>query len=153
VSGESRCAECGATLEPARACRDYFNDLLALEWQVPGGPGTKAHFLAVASYNLQHPSDFTPAMLSGLRTTLSDVLAGRASIEEALDRARKTTDGSTRVRRRPGDVGRPQEDWPTRWPMTVRDVCSVPVSSYLEQVQAWATSVDATLPLEQPGGR
>jgi hypothetical protein len=29
--------------------------------------------------------------------------------------------------------------------MTVRDVCDVPVSRYLQQVQAWAISVDAAI--------
>ena len=148
----SRCGECGAPLDAGRACRDYFNDLLGLEWQVPGGPGGRAHFLAVASYNLQHPSQFTAVMLSGLRQTLSDVLSGRATIADALARARTVTDGATRVERRPGDADHPLE-WPRRWPMTVRDVCDVPASRYLDQVHAWATAVDASLTDKSGGPR
>jgi hypothetical protein len=139
------CGDCGAQLDPGRICRDYFNDLLALEGQVPGGPGNTAHFLAVASYNLQHPSDFTPEVLAGLRETFSDVLGGRATVADALARARKATDGSTRVLRRPGDPATRPNGWPSRWGMTVRDVCDVPVSRYLQQVQAWAISVDAAI--------
>ena len=139
------CGECGAQLDPGRTCRDYFNDMLALESQVPGGPGNKAHFLAVASYNLQHPADFTPDVLAGLRKTFGDVLGGRATAADALARARKATDGSTRVLRRPGDPPTRPDGWPTRWAMTVRDVCDAPVSRYLQQVQAWATSVDAAI--------
>jgi hypothetical protein len=145
------CSECGAPLD-GRNCRDYFNDLLALEWQVPGGPGERAHFLAVASYNLQHPSQFSPATLAGLRETLSDVLANRATIADILMRARAAADGETRVRRRPGDPDHGLPNWPTRWPLTVRDVCGVPVSRYLEQVQAWANAVDASLS-DNPGAR
>jgi hypothetical protein len=141
----STCPECGAALDTGRTCRDYFNDLLALEWQIEGGPGARAHFLAVASYNLQHPSQFTGEMLAGLRQTLADVLAGRATIADARSRARAATDGPTRVRRRSGDADHPPEHWPTQWPMTIRDVCAVPASRYLEQVQAWAASVDASL--------
>jgi ribosomal protein S18 acetylase RimI-like enzyme len=145
---ERSCGECGAPLDGDRSCRDYFNDLLGLEWQVPGGPGGKAHFLAVASYNLQHPSAFAADLLAGLRKTLADVLAGRATVADALARARAVTDGSTRVRRRPDDPGDTPPGWPTSWPMTVRDVCDVPVPRYLEQVQAWATAVDSSLPVE-----
>src|SRR4051812_19187912 len=100
----TECTECGASLEEGRSCRDYFNDMLALEWQVPGGPGERAHFLAVASYNLQHPSQFTGDILAGLRQTLTDVLSARATIADALARARSATEGSTRVRRRDGDA-------------------------------------------------
>src|SRR6185312_10427465 len=102
---------------------------------------------------LQHPSGFAPAMLTDLRATLADVLAGRSTVEDALARARQATDGSTRVRRRPGDPAASFDGWPTEWPMTVRDVCDAPVSRYLEQVQAWAASVDASLPLGIIGGR
>jgi hypothetical protein len=147
---ESRCEECGAPVEAGRSCRDYFNDLLALEWRVPGGPGSRAHFLAVASYNLQHPSSFEPEKLSGLRMTFGDVLAGRATITDALARARTDADGATRVKLRARDAAATPSDWPTRWPMTIRDVCDAPVSSYLEKVEAWAASVNASLPPVDP---
>ena len=140
--GES-CGECGAPLDPGRSCRDYFNDLLALEWRVPGGPGDRAHFLAVASYNLQHPLQFTPDMVTGLRETFGDVLSGRATVADALARARAETDGPTRVLRNAADPAIRIAGWPTHWPMTVRDVCDAPVSSYLERLQAWATSVNS----------
>jgi ribosomal protein S18 acetylase RimI-like enzyme len=143
---EARCPECGAALESGRTCRDYFDELLTLEWQIPGGPGEKSHFLAVASYNLQHPSLFTPAMLVLLRQTLADVIAGRATIEVARARARTTAEGSVRVRRRAGDSSSPPSQWPRNWVMNVRDVCGVPASRYLQQVDAWATSVDSSLP-------
>ena len=144
--GSGVCAECGAPLEDGRRCRDYLDDLLALEWEVPGGPGHTAHFLAVASYNLQHPARFTPAMLLGLRRTLSDVLAGSATIADARKRARDALDGPARAVRRPGDPLPQLTGWPTRWPMTIRDVCGAPVSGYLERVHAWAAVVNAGLP-------
>jgi len=148
----SLCQECGALLDEGRRCSDYFSDLLALEWEVPGGPGGRAHFLAVAAYNLQHPSLLTREILTQLAATLSDVLAERATVADALARARATTDGPTRVRRRPGDPDHELAAWPTRWEVTVRDVCGVPPSSYLQQVHAWATSVDASLSAH-PGGK
>jgi hypothetical protein len=147
MSGDSEaCPECGAPLEAGRRCRDYLNDLLALEWQVPGGPGHRAHFLAVASYNLQHPRQFTPAMLAGLRKTFSDVLAGRATIDDARKRARDALDGTARAVRRPGDPPPGLAGWPAHWAMTIRDVCAAPVDRYLERVAEWAASVDRDLP-------
>jgi predicted N-acetyltransferase YhbS len=140
------CQECGAALESGRSCSDYFDELLALEWQVAGGPGEKAHFLAIASYQLQHPSLLAGGHVIALRRTLGDVIAGRATVADAVARARASTEGSTRVRRRTGEPVERPSGWPAQWPMTVRDVCRLPVSRYLQQVHAWATSVDSSLP-------
>ena len=109
-----------------------------------------SHFLAVASYNLQHPSMFVPAALFGLRRTFADVLAGRATIDDARRRARAGADGATRVLRRPEDQTSDTDQavlraWPITWPMTVVDVCRVAPEQYEAQVRAWATAVGETL--------
>jgi hypothetical protein len=140
------CSECGAPLGSDRACRDYFNDLLALEWRVEGGPGEMTHFFAVASYNLQHPSGFSPAALASLLETLGDVLAGRATIADARQRARVAFDGATKVTRNPGTKLTAAEHVmpdarPKKWAMTVRDVCDVRPDQYIERARAWAESV------------
>lgn len=145
-----RCAECGARLDAGRICRDYFHDLLALEAQVVGAAGELPHFFAVAAYNLQHPSEFVPAALLGLRRTLGDVLAGRATIADARRRARAAADGSTRVRRRVDAPMSAEERpllqrWPRVWELTVRDVCEVAPLEYAERTRAWATAVVAAL--------
>lgn len=33
------CPECGATVPEGGSCRDYFDALMLLESQIPGGPG------------------------------------------------------------------------------------------------------------------
>ena len=144
----TNCPECGAALAPERSCRDYFHELLALEWQIPGAPGGEAHLLAVGTYNLQHPSGFVPLALVELCQTLGDVLAGRATVDDALQRARRA-DGSTRVRRHPDSV-LSEEDrrllnaWPTSWPTTVRDVGDSGLDRYEHNVRVWAaTTVEA----------
>jgi hypothetical protein len=143
------CSECGAILPEGSSCEDYFHELLALESTVPGAAGAVPHFLAVASYNLQHPLGFTPAALSGLRRTLADVLAGRARIDDARRRASAGAEGATRVRRR-ADTALSEEEkalldaWPRRWPMTVLDVCRVQPEKYAECVRVWATAVATT---------
>jgi hypothetical protein len=149
------CAECGAPLAPGRTCRDYFHDLLALEATVPGGPGEEPHFFAVATYNLQHPSGFMPPALVGLRRTLADVLARRATVADARRRARQATNGPTRVRRH-ADAELSTADqatlraWPSTWSMTVRDVCEVAPAQYAARVRAWAARVTAELEAARP---
>jgi hypothetical protein len=113
---------------------------------VPGGPGAEPHFLAVASFNLQHPSTFLPSALMGLRQTVADVLAGRATMDDARRRARHGASGQARVRRRADTVlsssdHRVLNAWPTSWPTTVLDVCRVPPDRYVEAVRRWAASI------------
>ena len=146
----SVCPECGAPLGEAADCRALFHELLLLEARVPGVAGEMPHFLAVASYNLQHPSAFTPVALEGLRRTVGDVLAGRATLDDARRRARTGADGATRVGRRPDDVLTEAERrvlgaWPTRWPLTVADVCRAEPGEYTARVRAWAEGTIAML--------
>jgi hypothetical protein len=146
----SSCPECGAPLGDAEDCRTLFHELLALEARVAGAAGALPHFFAVASYNLQHPSTFTRDALEGLRATLADVLAGRATLDDARRRARAGAAGATRVRRRPDDVDTEDERrmlgaWPTRWPTTVADVCRAEPEEYAARVRAWAEGTIATL--------
>ena len=158
----SSCPECGAALESGRTCRDYFHDLLALEAEVRDAPGAEPHFLAVAAYNLQHPSSFTPAALVGLQHTVADVLLGRATLADARQRARAAAEGPVRVRRRAGEEVTAAEQamlaaWPTAWALTVRDVIAGGADRYVERVSAWARAVTTTLdavvdsPARSPG--
>lgn len=142
----STCPQCGAALHDERSCQDYFHELLLLEAQVTGAPGAEPHFLAVASFNLQHPAAFLPSALTGLRQTVADVLAGRATVDDARRRARYGVSGSTRVRRRADAALSSSEQavlsaWPTTWPITVLDVCHVPADRYVAQVRRWAASI------------
>lgn len=146
----SMCPDCGAVLPESGTCRNYLNELIVLEAQVPGAGSALPHFLAVASYNLQHPSAFMPSALSGLRRTVADVLAERATLEDALRRARHSSEGATRVVRRPDTVLSNEDQIvlrarPRKWNMTVLDVCRVRPEQYVDQVHRWAVSVTATL--------
>lgn len=149
------CPECGAPLDGVSACRALLDELLALEWRVEGGSGTLSHFFAVSSYNLQHPSGFTPDALRSLRAALADVLEERATIHDILRRNRALLNGEARVRRR-ADTPIGAEDramldaWPTHWRMTVADVCRVAPEAYHERARAWAAAVSASLPPPPP---
>lgn len=150
-----RCAECGAAIADQASCRDHFDALLALEWQIPGGPGALPHFYAVATYGLQHPvgMGFTVEAVEGLRLAVADALAGRASVAELRRRARAGARAAGRVTRRAHD---PEVRWEVaRWPMTVADVLSVPPERerYAEEVSRWAGSVLHTLDERYPAPR
>src|SRR5690606_10492339 len=113
-----KCPECGAPLPEGGSCRDNFDALLALEWEIPGGPGEIAHFYAVGSYVLQHPEgmNYTAEALSGLRRRMADHLRGRIDLAEIRRQNRKETDGAKRVTRRAGESAVP---WPVAsWPLT-----------------------------------
>jgi hypothetical protein len=144
------CAECGATLTKSAECVALLHELLALEARVEGAAGGVPHFLAVATYNLQHPSTFTSAALTGLRGAVGDVLDGRATIAEVRRRAGDGARGAARVKRRNGDL--PSEAdrvllaaWPTHWPSTVLDVCRLAPEQYVDHVTRWATDTIRTL--------
>lgn len=146
---EGTCAECGATLPESGECITLLHQLLALEAQVEGAPGALPHFLAVATYNLQHPSAFMPTALAGLRRTVADVLAGRATIADARQRAGAGARGSARVKRREGELPTEAErtpmEWPTRWPTTVLDICNLAPEEYVDHVTEWARDTVRTL--------
>lgn len=149
------CPECGARLEEGQSCRDYFHELLVLESQVEGAPGGLPHFLAVATYNLQHPSMFIPSALSGLRGAVADVLTGRTTLDRIRKEIRRSSNGTVRVVRREGMVLSPTEEatlrgWPHTWNMTVRDVCQIQPDQYIGAVRRWAESVIATLDASTP---
>jgi hypothetical protein len=139
------CPECGAQLPAGGSCRDNFHALLLLEWDIPGGPGEGIHFLAVASYVLQHPDsmNYTAEALAGLRRNIADHLQGRVTLEQVRARTRGAADGPVRVTRRSGDeVVR----WPVRsWPITVVEVLAGGVEGYAERVTAWARGIIHTL--------
>ena len=151
-SMQNRCAECGAPVPADGSCRDNFHNLLLLEGEIPGVPGSIAHFYVVATYGLQHPDsmNYTAEALAGLRATLSDALDGRLPIDSLRQRVRSKTNGSMRVTRREGDGPVP---WPRGdWPMTVADICTVETYGEYEtydefsaRLLRWATSVRDTL--------
>lgn len=145
-----RCPECGVGLQPGGSCRDNFNALLALEWDIPGGAGTIAHFYAVSSYILQHPDSmfYTVESIAWLRSAVVSALAGEVSTEDLRRSAGQGGKKSGHVTRRSGD---PIPEWEVeRWSMTVADVLAGGVDGYGERVEEWAASVIADLSASEP---
>ena len=147
-----RCGECGAPVPPGQSCRGRFETLLALEWQIPDGPGELSHFFAVATYGLQHPGamNYRLDTLTGLRRAVRDVLEGRAPLEQIRQRARTGARHGGSITRREGDA---EVEWGiAEWPITIVDVlpCMQTRDSYAEQVTAWARSVIDVLGVRHP---
>jgi hypothetical protein len=144
------CPECGAPVPDGGSCRDNFHALLLLESEIPGGPGAVPHFYAVVCYGLQHPDsmNYTAETLAGLRARLTDMLDGRATLDETRRRVRRATNGAVRVTRRAGEA---TPAWHRgSWPMTVEDVCAGGVDGYADRVASWASSIRATLDTTVP---
>ena len=146
------CPECGAAVPDGGSCRDHFHALLLLEGEIPGVPGSIAHFYTVAAYGLQHPvsMNYTRDALDGLRATLADVLDGRAGVGDLRRRGRRATDGPVRVTRRAGDCDVRWHMGP--WPMTIADICTADTfgcydtyEEFADRVARWARSVKVTL--------
>lgn len=152
----NHCPECHVVVAAGGVCRDLFHELLLLEAQVPGEPGSVTHFYTVACYALQHPESFqfTHESLVGLHQALCEALDGRISLEELRQRAREGAARMGRVTTRPGD---PIPVWKRGgWTMTAADVLKVSPMQYRETVVQWAHSVRASLaekPHEHPDRR
>ena len=130
------CPECGAPVVDGLSCWEQLGAILAWEWQDPAL--LAVHFLTVASYNLQHPAQFTDDALAGLRAAFIEHLDQGVSVAEVRRRVSSVAEGKMRVlkpeaNRRP--VLRP-------WPMTVADVyLPDQPQGAADRVRAWAAAI------------
>jgi len=130
------CPECGAPFTDGRTCWEQLCAILAWEWQDPALQAQ--HFLTVASYNLQHPAQFTDATLAGLRALYIEHLDRGTPVAELRHRVGRMVEGSRRVLK-PESERRPVL---RRWRLTVADVYQAgnPAGA-AERVQRWAESI------------
>lgn len=135
------CAECGAPLADGATCRDNFYALLGLEWEVPQGAGTQAHFFAVSSYILQHPDsmNYTAESLEWLREAVRSALAQEITVAGLRAQAAELGGAAGNVTRRDGDVV-PRWEVVT-WRMTVADILRAGTPGYGDRVRHWADTV------------
>ncbi len=130
------CAECSAPPIATLTCWEQLGLLIAWEYDDP--ELQTEHFLTVASYNLQHPAQFTDDALASLRTVFITYLDNGLAIAEIRGRLGSTFAGTKRVLK---DESKRQ---PTRrsWSMTIGDVYIPDMpSGAAVRVRAWATSI------------
>ena len=134
------CPECGAPKVDGLSCREQLGVIGAWEWQDPAL--LALHFLTVASYNLQHPAQFTDAAIAGLRELFLAHLDQGVAVVEVRRRVAQSTAGSVRVLK-PEAERRPML---RHWSMTIADVY-IPgqPEGAADRVKAWAASIRAEL--------
>ena len=135
-SQDMRCPECGATQRDGMTCWEMLGALLAWEYDDP--ELLAEHFLTVASYNLQHPAQFTDAALDGLRAAFIEHLDRGMGVAEIRRRVGKVAAGATRVLK-PQAERRPVL---REWPITIADVyLPDQPQGAAERVRGWAAAI------------
>jgi Family of unknown function (DUF5946) len=134
------CPECGAPLVDAMTCREQLGMIGAWEFQDP--ELLAEHFLTVASYNLQHPAQFTDEAIAGLRAAFIERLDNGLTIAEIRHRAATAYAGKKRVLKDPAE----RRPVLRRWRMTIADVY-IPdqPQGAAERVRRWAAAIRSEL--------
>jgi hypothetical protein len=134
------CEECRAPRVGGLTCWEQLGWLLA--WEADDSELLAEHFLTVATYNLQHPAQFTDDALQGLREAFVDRLERGVPVAEIRRRMGRASAGATRVLR-PESERRPV---PREWRMTIADVyLPGQPRGAAERVRRWAAAVRAEL--------
>ena len=134
------CPECGAPTVNGMTCWEQLGAILAREKQDP--KLSAEHFLTVASYNLQHPAQFTDESLVALRAAFIERLDNGLPVEEIRRRVGRASEGKKRVLK---DVS---ERRPVlhRWDRTIADVY-IPdqPQGATGRVRTWAAAIRLAL--------
>jgi hypothetical protein len=130
------CAECGAPALDGLSCWERLGLLIASEYYDPELQAV--HFLIVASYNFQHPAQFTDETLAGLRAVFVEYLDNGMGMSEIRRRIGKAAEGSARVLRDEAD----RQPQLRSWPITIVDVyLPDQPRAAADRVRAWANSI------------
>jgi hypothetical protein len=136
MNDDTRCPECGAPPVDGLDCFGQMGAVCAWEWQDP--ELAAVHFLTVASYNLQHPAQFTAETLDNLRAVYSEHLDHGLPVAEIRRRIGAQAAGAVRVLK-PEAERRPIL---RRWPLTIADVyLPDQPQGAAARVKAWAASI------------
>jgi hypothetical protein len=130
------CPECGAPRVDGFTCWEQLGAVLAWEWQDPELHAL--HFLIVASYNLQHPAQFTDEALAGIREQFIEHIERGVPVAEIRRLIGRAAAGATRVLK-PAADRRPVL---RQWPLTIADVY-IPgePQGAADRVKAWAAGI------------
>lgn len=121
-------------------CWEQLGAIIAWEAQDP--ELVAVHFLTVASYNLQHPAQFTDAAIEGLRAAFIAHLDQGVSVATIRRQIARIADGPQRVLKREAD----RQPVLRAWPMTIAHVyLPDQPEGAAERVRRWAASIRAQL--------
>jgi hypothetical protein len=136
----SVCPECGAPLREGKSCQQRFEELLALEFENPGGAGS-VHHLTVLCYMLQH-NQYSDEAAAWAQAALKAVLEDGLSPSQLRYRSRKPLDQTVRTWKVTGSTAVTRG---LRWPVTISDVALGDAAGHNQRVMAWAQAVWQTL--------
>ena len=134
------CPECGASLVDGMNCWEQLGAILAWEWQNP--ELMAEHFLTVASYNLQHPAQFTEDAITGLAQQFREHLDKGLPVTEIRRRVAQSAEGKTKVLKPEAE----RHVVLKHWSMTIADVYLPDrPQGAAARVKAWAASIRSEL--------
>lgn len=139
IAGESVgecCPECGAPKVNGLNCREQLAAIGAWEFEDP--ELLAEHFLTVASYNLQHPAQFTDEALAGLRSVFIEYLDNGLPVAEIRKRFSKEYNGDKRVLKDESE----RRAVLRQWTMTIANVNIPDQPKWAAgRVRAWAATI------------
>ena len=143
---EFLCAECRAPRVKGMTCWEMLGVLIAWEYDDP--ELLAEHFLTVASYNLQHPAQFTETALADLQAVFIERLDHGLGIAEIRRRVGKVAAGATPVLKPEAE----RQAVLRQWSMTIADVyLPARPEGAAERVRAWAAVIRREIEPFQPG--
>ncbi len=130
------CPECGAKEQNERDCYAQLTEVLG--WEAHDPELQRAHFLTVASYNLQHPAKFTAEAIAGLRSSVADYLDGKLTTAQIRERNSRAYNGPKRLTKPAAERVPVFKEWA----MTIADVhAHNHPEGAAERVRMWAGSI------------
>jgi len=133
---EPLCPECGAPPVDGLNCWEQLGALGL--WEFEYAELLAEHFKTVASYNLQHPAQFTDEALNAMKSVFIDHLDHGLSTSDVRKRMEWISGGGNGVLKDPADRHPVQR----QWNMTIADVY-IPdhPQGAAQRVRAWAAAV------------
>ena len=115
--------------------------------------GKRAHFWAIATYQLQRPSRLNAEAVNGLRESVQRMLETPTSIDHLRREVGRRVEGKRKVSRAaaPGDHSHVDPRWPRTWTTTALDIVTAGDDSYVENVTRWAVTTTRDLALKLDG--
>lgn len=130
------CPECGAPRVEGMTCWEQPGMLIA--WEADDPELLAEHFLTVATWNLQHPAQFTDDAILGLRAAFTGRLDRGVSVAQIRASIGRASAGSTRVLR-------PQAERRPRLRAWTRTIAHVYIPGQRQdaaaRVREWAAAV------------
>lgn len=129
------CPECKAEVIHGKDCFVMLGEVI--EWEYQDSDLLREHFLTVATYNLQHPSQFTDEVLETLRSSVAAYLDGSMSVDQIRAKHSQLFEGSTKVLRPVSE----RIMSPRSWSRTVSNVYAPGRVGAAVRVKEWAEVV------------